>query len=267
MGTAPVVARAALHYWEEPVISGSAGSGTVFFSGCNLGCKFCQNRKISAQRYGKQISVRRLAEIFKELELQGAHNINLVTPTHFIPAIIEAFKIYRPRIPVVYNCGGYESEQAIRAVAPYVDVWLPDFKYSDNALAAELSGVGDYAETAKKAVKLMAQLAGEPVIDNGLIKKGVIVRHLVLPGHTKNSIGVLGILDQLFPGRNVLLSLMSQFTPEHSVAGHPELDRRITRREYAQVFDALSALDFDGFAQEVSSAKEEYIPPFDNQGV
>lgn len=266
MGTLPVVARAALHMWEEPVISGERGSGAVFFSGCNLGCLFCQNKKISAQGFGKAITPQRLAEIFCNLEQAGAHNINLVTATHFVPAVIEALKIYKPSVPVVYNCGGYESCQTIKALAPYVDIWLPDFKYSDSVLAQRLSGAADYPAVAEKAVKLMAQLAPQPVIEDGIMKKGVIVRHLVLPGHTKNSIGVLEILDRLFPNRNVLLSLMSQYTPMGEIEGFAELSRRITRREYDKVWNALTQMGFEGFVQEKSSAKEEYIPPFDLSG-
>ena len=267
MGTIPRVARASLHMWEEPVISGKNGSGTVFFSGCTLRCVYCQNHDISAKCFGREISCERLAQIFFELEKAGAHNINLVTATHFVPAVIKAFEFYRPSVPVVYNCSGYESEQTINALAPFVDIWLPDFKYSDNGLAKALSGAADYFEVAKKAIALMASLAPDVVIENGIMKKGVIVRHLVLPGHTKNSLGVLETLDEMFLSRNVLVSLMSQYTPEREVDDFPELSRRVTKREYQKVFAKLSELDFDGFAQEPSSAKKEYTPPFDLQGV
>jgi len=267
MGLNPVCARAALHFWEEPVISGSKGSGTVFFSGCTLGCVFCQNRVISNEDFGQEITPKRLSEIFYELENQGAHNINLVTPSHFVPAIVKAFQLYRPSIPVVYNCGGYESEVSIDMISPYVDIWLPDFKYSDSSLAKKLSLAENYPEIAKKAIKKMASLSPEVIIENGIMKKGVIARHLILPSHTKNSIGVLDILDEMFPQRNVLVSLMSQYTPTDAVKNQENLCRCLTKREYQKVRAHLFELDFDGFVQDLSSAKEEYTPEFNLEGI
>lgn len=268
MPSVPVCARAGLHYWEEPCISGKSGSGTIFFSGCVLQCRFCQNHQISKQNFGKPISVDRLAEIFRELENQGANNINLVSGTHFARQIINALDKYKPNIPIVYNCGGYESVETIEMLADYVDIWLPDLKYASNELGKKYSGVGDYFDVATKAIAKMASLCGENQFDdNGIMQKGMIIRHLILPANTKNSIAVLNWIKQNMPPQT-LVSLMSQYTPCGDIAEFPELNRRITRREYDKVVGHMLDIGLlDGYVQDKSSAKEEYIPAFDLTGL
>lgn len=260
------VARAALHFGEEPCISGTRGSGTVFFSGCTLSCAFCQNRDISRGVAGKPVSAARLAEIFRELEAQGAHNINLVSPTPHIPVILEALGRYRPSVPIVYNSSGFERVETLRALEGWVDVYLPDFKYADNALARELSGCEGYAETAEAAIREMLRQTGPVVLDgDGIIRRGTIVRHLILPKHTNDSLRVLDTLERLTP---CYVSLMHQYTPVAEVAGHPELSRRITRREYDKVAAHMMTKDFeDGYLQVGSSAGTDMIPTFDGTGV
>lgn len=268
MPALPIVARAAKHYWEEPCISGTNGSGTIFFSGCTLKCCFCQNYSISSENFGKQISIENLAKIFEKLQNDGAHNINLVSATQFVPAIIDAFKIFRPSIPVVYNCGGYESVETIKALSEYVDIWLPDLKYSSNELGKKYSKVSNYFDIASKAIKTMSQITPENIIDDkGIMKKGLIIRHLILPGNTKNSIDVLKWIKSEMP-QGIMVSLMSQYTPCGNIAEFNELQRRITRREYDKVLNTLFELGLEtGFVQDLSSAKEEYIPPFDLTGI
>ncbi|MBO5573664.1 MAG: DNA-deoxyinosine glycosylase [Clostridium sp.] len=266
----PVLARAALHPWEEPVISGTRGSGTVFFSGCNLRCSFCQNYKISQENFGKAVSSGRLSEIFLELQEQGAHNINLVTAAPYLPSVLEALEAVRGdlRIPVVYNSGGYETEEAVELLSPYVSVWLPDLKYRDPALAASLSRAGDYYDRAILAIRAMIRHAGPPVLEDGLLKRGVVIRHLVLPGHKEDSIALLHEIKKELPEGSFLISLMSQYTPYRKSTEHPEINRRITTYEYNKVLDAAIELGLDrGFMQEKSSAKEEYTPPFSLEGV
>lgn len=268
MPALPVVARAAKHYWEEPCISGTNGSGTIFFSGCTLKCCFCQNYSISSEIFGKQISIEQLADIFKRLQDDGAHNINLVSATQFVPAITEAFKIFKPSIPIVYNCGGYESVETIKLLSEYVDIWLPDLKYSSNELGKKYSKVYDYFDIASQAIKIMAQLTPENIFDeNGIMQKGLIIRHLILPGNTKNSINVLNWIKSEMP-QGIMVSLMSQYTPCGKIEQYNELQRRITRREYDKVLNTLFELELEnGFVQDLSSAKEEYIPPFDLTGI
>lgn len=268
MGADAVVARAALHFWEEPCISGTRGSGAVFFTGCPLGCIFCQNYTISKEkRVGKPVHPRELADIFQNLVKQGAHNINLVTPTHFVPVILEALSLWKPTVPVVYNCSGYESVQTLRMLEGHVDIYLPDFKYAEPSLAASLSGAPDYVETAQTAILEMVRQTGPAVFDgDGIIQKGTIVRHLILPGHTRNSIAVLDWLAQNLP-QGVPVSLMAQYVPCGRAAEYPQLDRRITRREYEKVQDYLFSLNLDGYVQERESASKVYIPPFDLEGV
>lgn len=268
MPALPIVARAAKHYWEEPCISGTNGSGTIFFSGCTLKCCFCQNYSISSENFGKQISIENLAKIFEKLQNDGAHNINLVSATQFVPAIIDAFKIFRPCIPVVYNCGGYESVETIKALSEYVDIWLPDLKYSSNELGKKYSKVSNYFDIASKSIKTMSQITPENIIDDkGIMKKGLIIRHLILPGNTKNSIDVLKWIKSEMP-QGIMVSLMSQYTPCGNIAEFNELQRRITRREYDKVLNTLFELGLEtGFVQDLSSAKEEYIPPFDLTGI
>ena len=265
------VARAALHMWEEPCISGRNGSGAVFFSGCNMRCIYCQNMEISRGRTGKDISTERLADIFLELMDKGADNINLVTPTHFAGSIIKAIESARNRgltLPVIYNSLGYESVENIKKLEGYIDVYLPDCKYYDDELAEELSFAPGYHETAVNAISQMIAQTGECTFDeNGMIRKGVIVRHMVLPGHTKDSISVLNSLYEKFKD-SVYISIMSQYTPLVRIEDHPELNRRLTKREYKKVTDhAVSIGIVNGFTQEGDVAKESFIPSFDLEGV
>ncbi len=267
LGGAPKIARAALHFWEEPPISGENGSGTVFFSGCNLGCIFCQNKKISRGRFGKTVTPERLREIYEELINKGAHNINLVTPTHFADAVLASLEP-KLAVPVVYNCGGYESVETLKRFEGKIQIYLPDIKYSDNVLAKKYSAAPDYFETAKAAVKEMYRQTGKYDIgDDGIMKKGVIIRHLILPGQLENTKKVIDWVKNEFAPGEVLFSLMSQFTPVEG-CNTDELYRRLTKDEYSEIADYLfeSGIE-DGFMQELSSAKEEYIPPFDLEGV
>ena len=264
-------ARAALHAWEEPCISGTRGSGTVFFSGCPLGCCYCQNYRISAENFGKPLSVPQLAAIFLRLQAQGAHNINLVTATHYAPWVTAALDEARAqglRLPVVYNTGGYETEQTVRALAPYVDIWLTDMKYVSSALSGEYSAAPDYFAVAAPALRQMLAQAGPPVFGaDGLLQRGVIVRHLALPGALHDSLAVLRFLAGLGP-QNFLFSAMSQYTPFYRAAQHKALSRRISTYEYRSVVNEAVRLGLtNGYMQEKSSAKEEYTPPFDLEGV
>lgn len=262
----PKVARAALHLWEEPIISGNKGSGTVFFSGCSLRCIYCQNYEVSRGNTGKEISVSRLAEIFKELEEQGAHNINLVSPTHYVHAIIEALKIYRPKIPIVYNSSGYESTQTLKLLEDYVDIYLIDFKYTDSAKAKEYSLAPDYPEVVKSAISECYRQKPECVIKDGIMQKGVIVRHLVLPQNTKTAIEVFDWVREKTP--NAYFSLMSQYLPFGDALNHKVLGRKITRREYEKVVNYICEFDFPNvFIQERESSSEKFIPLFDLKGV
>ena len=272
------VARAALHFWEEPCISGERGSGTVFFSNCNLRCVFCQNAEISINGKGKEISYKRLADIFLELEEQGAENINLVTPTHYTYQILKALDMvkYKLDIPIVMNCGGYELADTIKLFDGYIDIYLPDLKYKSSELSGKYSSCSDYFERAVTAIEEMHRQAPKLAWDTGIkdndikiLKKGLIIRHLVLPNCYHDS---LDILDWLYECRfltkyNFLLSLMSQFTPTEQCKDHPELNRRITTFEYDKVVSKASQYGFRGYIQERSSAQEEYIPPFDLTGV
>ena len=264
-------ARAALHMWEEPCISGKKGSGTVFFSGCSLRCSFCQNRSIAIGDCGMEITRERLGEIFLVLEAKGAANINLVTGAHYVPQIIHALEFARAKgmtIPVVYNSGGYENVETIQMLEGYVDVYLPDFKYMDAALAEALSHAPDYPETAKNAIKEMVRQTGSCEFgEDGYIKKGTIVRHLILPGHTANSKAVLTYLYETF-GEEIYISIMNQYTPVFPQEKMPELNRRVTRREYEKVLDHAMRLGIEnGFFQEGETAMESFIPSFDYEGV
>lgn len=265
------VARAALHLWEEPCISGTQGSGTVFFSGCTLKCCYCQNWRISSQGWGKQISISRLTDIFLELQHKGAHNLNLVTATQWLPWIIPALADAKKQgltLPVVYNTSGYETLETVQSLAPYVDIWLADVKYVSPKLSAEYSAAPDYFEVCSKAIPQMIAQAGPPVYDEqGLMKRGVILRHLALPGALADTKDVLQWMSDL-PKGSFVPSLMSQYTPFYKAAEHRNLNRRISTWEYRQVID--TALDLglsQGYMQERSSAKEEYTPPFDLEGV
>lgn len=264
------VARAALHFWEEPCISGERGSGTVFFSGCPLGCVYCQNREIALGRSGKAVSVGRLSEIFLELQDKGAHNINLVTPTHFVPQIVAAFKGASNqglRLPVVYNTGGYERVETLRMLEGVVDIYLPDLKYVDSGLSSRYSHAPDYFEVASKALGEMVRQAGEAQFQGELMMRGVIVRHLVLPGCAEDSKAVIRYLYGTY-GDRVYLSIMNQFTPMADTGRYPELNRRVTEAEYDEVVDYATRLGVvNGFIQEGETAKESFIPAFDLEGV
>ena len=261
------IARASLHHWEEPCISGDKGSGAVFFSGCVLRCIYCQNHDISAENKGADITTERLAEIFLELQDQGAHNINLVNPTHFVPQIIEALDMAADdlHIPVVYNSGGYERVETLRMLEGYIDIYLPDVKYFSEE-AAKLSSAPNYFDTAMSAVEEMLRQTGRPQFEGDLLKKGTVVRHLVLPYLYKDSVEIIKRLGESF-GEDILFSLMSQYTPFYKAKEHPRLDRRITTFEYNKALDAVIEAGLQGFMQERSSAKEEYTPEFDLSGV
>lgn len=266
------VARASLHMWEEPPISGARGSGTVFFSGCPLACVFCQNSEISHGAHGKEISGERLAEIFLELQAKGAHNINLVTPTHFVPHIIAALDKAKQNgltLPILYNCGGYESVETLRLLRGYIDIYLPDFKYMDSAVAARYSRCSDYPKIAKEALAEMVRQTGEPVFDeSGMMLRGTIVRHLVLPGNTEDSKNVVRYLYETF-GDKIFISIMSQYTPSASLKERfPELSRKLTKYEYMKVVRFASELGVThGFTQYGEAATESFIPSFDCEGV
>lgn len=262
-GTLPVVARVAPHFGEEPCISGTKGSGTVFFSGCTLKCVYCQNYEISDGHKGRAVTPKELADCYKRLEEQGVHNINLVTADHYVNAVAESLDIYKPSVPVVYNCSGYTSPKTLSILDGLVDIYLPDFKYSDDALAIKYSSAPNYVNTATAAIKEMIFQVGTPVIDeDGMMKKGVIVRHLILPSHTKNSLGVLDIIKRSYD-KQVLVSLMCQYVPVNKAHDFPKINRTITRREYEKVKSELYALGLDGFTQDLTSASTDFIPDWD----
>jgi putative pyruvate formate lyase activating enzyme len=265
-------ARAALHHWEEPCISGTRGSGTVFFSGCTLRCCFCQNHSISQDGFGKEISNEELAQIFLRLQDSGAHNINLVTATQYLPSILKALDLVKGKlsIPVVYNCGGYESTDTVTALKDYVDIWLPDLKYESSELSLRYSNAANYFETARKAILQMITQTGKPQFDASgtIMKKGVIIRHMVLPGAKVDSLRLLHWMKDELPEGMYYISLMSQYTPFYHSDDYPEINRRITSYEYNKILDEAIRLGLDqGFMQEKSSAKEEYTPPFDLEGI
>jgi len=261
------VARAGLHHWEEPCLSGTRGSGTVFFSGCALRCAFCQNQEISRRGRGWNLEIPRLAEAFRKLEEQGAHNLNLVTPTHFAEPILEALGLARPGIPVVWNSSGYESVDLVARLAPWVDIFLPDFKYASSGLAARYSAREDYPEKARAAIQAMRQATGPALFDEeGLLLRGTLVRHLVLPGNLPNTLAALDFLATLPTGTPV--SIMAQYTPVGDLAGLPELTRTLTPEEYEQVLEHLDGFpDMDGWVQELQSADARFIPAFDGTGL
>ncbi len=262
-GTLPVVARVAPHFGEEPCISGTKGSGTVFFSGCTLKCVFCQNYEISDGHKGRAVTPKELADCYKRLESSGVHNINLVTADHYVTAVAESLDIYKPSIPVVYNCSGYTSPKTLSILDGLVDIYLPDFKYSDDALAIKYSSAPNYVNTASAAIKEMIFQVGTPQFDSdGMMQKGVIVRHLILPSHTKNSLGVLDIIKRSYD-KQVLVSLMCQYVPVNKAHDFPKINRTITRREYDKVKSSLFALGLDGFTQDLTSASTDFIPDWD----
>lgn len=267
MPSAPMIARAALHYGEEPCISGTRGSGTVFFSGCTLRCCFCQNYVISHKNDGKRVTIERLAEIFRELETAGAHNINLVNPCHYAVSIRKALELYRPKIPIVYNSSGYERVETLKMMEGFVDVYLPDCKYVDENLSLTLSGAQDYFSVASGAILEMARQTGVAAFDqSGMMLKGTMVRHLVLPGHTRNSMEVLDWLASI--KESIWVSLMFQYTPCGDVSQFKELQRRLTNRECEKVWNYMESLGIvNGYVQDRKSAGTHMIPAFDLTGV
>ena len=265
MPTLPVVARAALHHWEEPAISGTRGSGAVFFSGCVLRCVFCQNGRISRENFGKAVTVERLREIFEDLVAQGAHNINLVSPTPYAPAIREALEEPLP-VPVVWNTGGYERVETLRSLEGKVQIWLPDLKYADSGLAARYSGAADYFPAATAAIEEMVRQTGDYVLEGGLLHRGVVIRHLLLPGALENAKAVMDWVAERFRPGQVLFSLMSQYTPQPGARGL--LGRPVTGGEIRAALRYMENVGITaGYTQERTSARAEYTPPFDLPGV
>ena len=265
MPSAPVVARAALHQWEEPPISGSNGAGTVFFSGCSLGCVFCQNESISHRDFGKPVTVSRLREIFFELIAQGAHNIDLVNPTHYAHVVLQALTEPLP-VPVVWNSGGYDRVETLRALEGKVQIYLPDLKYALEGPAAALSAAPDYFPVARAAILEMYRQTGPYEMEDGLLKKGVVIRHLVLPGQLENTRRCIDWVAQTFRPGQVLFSLMAQYTPQPGATG--PMARHVTGAEYAAAVAYMENCGItDGFTQERTSAREEYTPDFDLTGV
>lgn len=267
MPDGPVVARAALHQWEEPPLSGTRGAGTVFFSGCSLGCVFCQNDSISQQDFGREITVDRLRAIFQELIDQGAHNIDLVNPTHYAHVVAQALE--QPlSVPVVWNSGGYDRVETLRALEGKVQIYLPDFKYPDAAGAEKYAAAADYPAVARAAIREMVRQTGPYVLDEeGILRRGVILRHLLLPGRLNQAKEVMDWAAETFPPHTILFSLMSQYTPWGRAKDYPELDRRLRKSEVRAARAYLENLGLDGFSQEESAATAEYIPRFDLTGV
>lgn len=261
MGTDPVVARVAPHFGEEPPLSGTRGAGAIFFSGCTLRCVYCQNGIISQQGLGKRITVRELADLFRRLMDMGVHNIDLVTPTHFTPAILEALSIYRPPVPIVWNTGGYEEISTLKLIEGSVDIYLPDLKHFSAAAGALCAHAPDYFEKASAAIKEMVRQTGPCTFDEeGIMTHGTLIRHLILPGYTTESIALLDWIKETLP-EGVWVSLMRQYVPMNDV-NIPGLNRRITDREYRRVRERMEALDLPGFVQEKTSADAAYTPPF-----
>ena len=265
-GLLPRVARAAPHFGEEPCISGSRGSGTVFFSGCNLKCVFCQNEKISSGGFGQTITAAELADIFRRIEDNGLHNISLVTASHFVHPVIEALELAKPRIPVVWNSSGYDSIDALKRLDGYISVYMPDLKYLNSTLSKEYSSASDYPEVALAAIDEMYRQIGSYVLDSdGILKKGLLIRHLVLPGSIDNTLDVIDMVAERFPKKDVIFSLMSQYTPVGNLSAHPNLQRTLSFDEYERVESYLNYSGIEsGYMQGLDSATDEYIPPFDS---
>ena len=268
-GNTILAARAALHFWEEPPISGKNGSGTIFFSGCPLHCRFCQNAVISGTSFGKAVTPERLYDILFELEAQGAHNINLVTAGHFLPFLVPVLEAAKPKlsVPIVWNSGGYELTEALRMLDGLVDIYLPDFKFFSAETAQNYANAPDYPQIAEAALTEMLRQTGSPIINNDLMQRGVIVRHLVLPAHRHESMALLRHLEERFGAEAFLLSLMSQYTPMQNDTAFPELNRRVTKMEYDSVVKLAAELGFQGFTQDKSSAQSRYTPDFALQGL
>lgn len=268
VGLAPIVARAGLHMWEEPVISGTKGSGTVFFSGCNLHCVFCQNYDISCKGFGKEITIKRLKEIYHELIAQGAHNINLVTPTHFTEAVLQSLDEPLP-VPVVYNTSGFETQDTLRRLKGKVQIYLPDLKYSDDMAAIKYSNAPYYFRIATDAIKEMYNQVGDYHIDdNGIMTKGVIIRHLIMPGMPDNTKRIIDWVAANFKPGQVMFSLMHQYVPCGRANEYPEINCKVTDEEYKELENYLlqSTIE-DGFVQEGDAACKDFIPCFDGTGV
>lgn len=271
MGKDLMVARAALHFWEEPIISGEKGSGTVFFSGCNLKCVFCQNFQISTNNFGKKITTERLSKIFLELQSQGANNINLVTPTHFIPQIIEAITLAKAKglnLPIVYNSSGYEKVETIKLLNGYIDIYLPDFKYFDDRYAIKYSKCPNYFEYASKSIAEMISQTGKPVFNSeGLLVKGTIVRHMMLPGLLEDSKKIIHYLVENY-NDDIFISIMNQYTPTNNIKKYPEINCTVSNEEYDSLIDyAIDIGIKNGFMQEGETQKTSFIPEFDSTGV
>ena len=263
----PVLARADIHKWEEPCISGENGTGAIFFSGCSLKCCFCQNYPISHENKGEIITTQRLVEIIKELEAKGVHTIDFVNPTHFSHIIIDALKKYKPKVPVVYNSSGYDSVETLKQFEGLIDVYLPDFKYFSSTKSQKYAKCPDYFEMASKAILEMHRQQPETVMQNGIIQKGIIIRHLILPANVDESKNILLWISENLP-KDVYISLMSQYTPYGEIEGFKELNRRLTTAEYNKVVDYFLDIGLqNGFMQEKSSAKTDFIPDFDMTGV
>ena len=258
-GPTAMVAKTMLHKWEEPVLAGSGGSGAIFFGGCTLGCRYCQNRAISAAPVGQPMDSQQLRAVMEDLIAQGAENIDLVTPTQYLPTILPALTPKLP-VPVVYNCGGYERKETVQALEGLVDIWLPDMKYANNAMAKALSGVSDYFQVAAGAIRAMAEQTGPVQWEGEKITRGVIIRHLILPGAVENSLKVLAWIGETFTPGEVLVSLMRQYTP---MPGMPRpLDRKVTEEEYDAVLSWMYLNDLEGFTQEAEAADGGFIPDF-----
>lgn len=254
-----VVDRTMLHKWEEPVLAGNGGSGAIFFGGCTLGCRYCQNAAISRTPVGERADSRRLRELMEELIAQGAENIDLVTPTQFLPTLLAALSRPLP-VPVIYNCGGYETVETVRALQGKVDIWLPDLKYADARLAKTLSGAADYFPAAEAAIRQMVKQTGSPVFQGEKMLRGVVIRHLILPGHVENSLRVLDWIGENFAPGQVLVSLMRQYTPMKGM--QPPLDRTVTQEEYEAVLSWMYLNGLQGFTQEADAADGQFIPDF-----
>ena len=268
MPALPVLARAALHHWEEPPISGARGSGAIFFSGCSLGCVFCQNEKISHQDFGRATTLDRLREICRSLIAQGAHNLNFVNPTHYTHVLAGLLAGWKPPVPVVFNTGGYDKADTLRGLEGKVDIYLPDLKYLDSETAKRCSAAPDYPQTAQAAIREMVRQTGPCRFDdNGLLLRGTIIRHLILPGQVGQAKAVMDWVGREFELGTVLFSLMSQYTPWGDLSDHPELDRRLRPGEIRAAQAYMENLGLSGFTQERTSAREEYTPPFDLTGI
>lgn len=266
-----MVARASLHYWEEPIISGEKGSGTVFFSGCNLKCVFCQNYQISNNNFGKPISIHRLSEIFLELQEKGANNINLVTPTHFVPLIIEALKIAKAKglnIPIVYNSSGYENVETIKLLKGYIDIYLPDFKYYDNKYANKYSKCNNYFEAVTSSLNEMIKQVGKPVFnEEGILTKGVIVRHMMIPELLDDSKKIIHYLVDNY-NDDIFISIMNQYTPTNNLTNYQEINQTVDDKDYDELINYAIDLGIkNGFMQEGETQKTSFIPEFDTTGV